>query len=338
MAVALAGAAGLAVLSAQQGTFRGGTDTVSVYATVIDGTGRLVPDLTKDDFQVLDNGQPQELTIFRNDLQPITIVVMLDRSGSMAANFKIVRDAAERFVADLLPNDKARLGSFADRVQIDPPDFTSDVNELIRILHYDLQDAGPTPLWNATFAAMNALQHQDGRRVVLIFTDGYDNPRRPAGNVTLKQVIERSQAEEMMVYGIGLADVCEGSPLPTSPAAPLMQRGRGGRGGPGGPMPGRGPMGGRGGRGGCGAKPDPGLKLLADEGGGGYFELTRTADLVETFARVAEELHRQYLLGFKASTLDGKLHKLEVVVRKPSMTARARQSYLAASGAASAGR
>jgi Ca-activated chloride channel family protein len=331
LAVFLAGAA---LLKGQQATFHAGTDTVSVYATVVDRDGRLVPDLTKDDFQVLDNGQPQPLIIFRNDIQPITIVIMLDRSGSMVGNFKIVRDAAEHFVADLLPADKARIGSFSNRVEIDPPEFTSDVNDLIRILHYDLQDAGPTPLWNATYAAMNALEHQEGRRVALMFTDGYDNPGRSVGNVTLQQVIDRSQAEEMMVYAIGLSDVCGHAPASAPGSAPSLQRGGRGRGIPrggglGGPS-GRGPMGGRG-RGCSDAKPDPGLKVLADEGGGGYFELNRTDDLAATFARVAEELHHQYLLAFTAPLPDGKLHKLDVRVRAPELTARARKTYLAPS-------
>ena len=79
-------------------------------------------------------------------------------------------------------------------------------------------------------------------------------------------------------------------------------------------------------------KPDPGLRSLADEGGGGYFDLQRTADLSGAFARVADELHRQYLLGFTPTALDGKVHVLEVRLRRPDLTARARKSYIAASG------
>ena len=67
----------------QERSFRTGTDTVSVYASVVDREGRLVANLTKDDFQVFDDGKPQEITLFANDAQPITIVMMLDRSGSM---------------------------------------------------------------------------------------------------------------------------------------------------------------------------------------------------------------------------------------------------------------
>jgi VWFA-related protein len=362
--------AGAAFLGAQEPTFHAGTHTVSVYATVVDRNGRLVTDLTKDDFQVLDNGKPQPLTIFKNDIQPITIVIMLDRSGSMVGRFDIERDAAERFVADLLPEDKARLGSFSNHVEIDPPTFTSDRDELIRILHGSLQEAGPTPLWNATFTAMNALTGEPGRRVVLVFTDGYDSPIKPEGNTTLNEVIGRSQTEEIMVYAIGLADACGESTSSNGPnpaTAPLFQRGPGGRaprrpggrfpGGIGGrrPIPGMPPIGGRfpfpgpdapTGKGpeggsrdplvsrtgsGCpGARPDPGLKLVAEEGGGGYFELHQTDDLGATFSRIADELHHQYLLAFTAAHLDGTLHHLEVRVRDHNLTPRARKSYLAA--------
>src|SRR5436190_3925004 len=148
--VLLAIVAGATLLGAQQPTFRGGTHTVSVYATVVDHNGRLVPNLTQDDFEIYDNGKRQTLTVFKNDLQPITIVIMLDRSGSMVGNFPIERAAAQQFISELLPDDKARLGSFSNRVQIDPEEFTSDREELTRILQDRLQSSGPTPLWNAT--------------------------------------------------------------------------------------------------------------------------------------------------------------------------------------------
>jgi len=350
------------LIARQEPSFRVATHTVSIYATVVDGSGRLVPDLTKGDFEVLDNGTAQPITVFANDIQPITIVIMLDRSGSMVGNFKLVRDAAEHFVADLLPADKARLGSFSNRIQIDPVSFTSDKAELVRILHEDLQDAGPTPLWNATGAAMTALREETGRRVVLIFTDGRDSPGRPFGNVSLPEILERSQREEVMLYGIGLADNCETTPAPVPAPMTRFQRGPrgpggGGRGGP--RMPPRGPVGipgmpgggwpppswpGSGGSpnpgpprvgaapwGPChGAQPDPGLKELADDGGGGYFELHGTDDLTSTFARVAEELHHQYLIAFNPSTLDGQKHDLVVKVQRPGMNVRARKNYVAA--------
>lgn len=361
----------------QQPTFLVGTHAVSIYATVVDRTGRLVPDLDRPDFDVYDNGVRQPLTLFANDVQPITIVIMLDRSGSMAGNFELERTAAERFIDHLLPADQARLGSFSNRIQIDPPDFTHDKDELLRVLHEDLQDAGPTPLWNATSAAMTALAHRDGRRVVLVFTDGADNPFRVGENVSLGEIRHRALAEEIMVYAIGLTDDCapiepaagpttvRGADLPGSPDL-RFQRGRPGGPGRGGPPPrppvgfpgrlppgivlppGDGRLGGlrppdpgplvppkRGGGGDlpcAGTKPDPGLRTLANEAGGAYFELRPTGDLSAAFARVADELHRQYVLGFVPAALDGTVHTIDVRLRRSDLTARARKSYVAAAG------
>ncbi len=80
------------------------------------------------------------------------------------------------------------------------------------------------------------------------------------------------------------------------------------------------------------SQPDHGLKHLAEDTGGGFFLLKRTADLGETFTRVAQELHSQYVLGFSPETLDGKVHKLDVRVKKGGMNAQARKSYVAAAG------
>ena len=124
-AVVIAGGSLLAQES-QPPTFRGPTrTTVAVYATVAGMDGRLVPDLTRDAFTISENGKRQELTLFANDIQPITVVMLLDRSGSMKANFTLVQQAASRFVDAMLPADKARIGSFSNRIQVDPRGFTS---------------------------------------------------------------------------------------------------------------------------------------------------------------------------------------------------------------------
>ena len=350
-------AGGVVLVSARQDPeFRSGSDTVSIYATVLDQTGRLVPRLTLDDFEVYDNGTRQDVTVFANDLQPITIVIMLDRSRSMEDHFDLVRKAAERFVSHLEPADRARVGSFANRIEIDPGEFTSDRVTLVDVLRTKLQPAGITPLWRATSVAMTALKNEPGRRVVLLFTDGHDTPDAQLPLVTYKEVRTRSVAENIMVYGIGFTSGCGQSfgggggtwypprpryqrrgpvltppifppqrpplPRPRPPAIPGPGDGGIGR-YPGGPSPDRSTA--------CQeARPDPDLRELANVGGGGYFELTNADDLAETFARVADELHQQYLLAFTPSKLDGEIHQLDVRVKNPNFTARARQSYVAA--------
>jgi VWFA-related protein len=322
LAIAFGVLAGAAAVMAHDGAqektpFKSGASTVAVYTTVTDAAGRLVPDLGRESFEVYDNGKLQAITTFTADVQPITLVMMLDRSLSMLSNFRLVEQAAGALVDRLLPGDKARIGSFSDRIQLDPRDFTADKDAMRVILKTELQSAGPTPLWNAVGVAMTALLHQQGRRVVLIFTDGMDRPLNgSAHNVSFKDVVKRAEQEDVMVYGIGLAG-----------GAPFGRGGYGGHGGYGGRgMGGYGPGGG----GGAVDKPDPGLAKLAGASGGGYFELTGTRDLSGTFARVVDELHRQYLIGFVPQKLDGKVHKLEVRVKGDGLSARARKSYVAA--------
>ena len=296
-----------ATIAAQQ-PFKSGAQTVVVYATVTDSSGHIVTDLTRDRFEVYDGGKAQTITTFANDVQPITVVMMLDRSVSMLHNFSLVEEAAGTFVDRLGSSDKARIGSFSNRIEVDPRDFTSDKEEMRHILKTELQDPGPTPLWNAMGVGMTALLHQTGRRVILVFTDGMDRPMNGrSNNLSLKDVSRRADEEDVMVYGIGLV----GDPF----AGYGGQFSRGGLG----PRPQGQPD-----------RPDPGLEKLAAASGGGYFELTRTADLEGTFARVADELHHQYLLGFTPAKVDGKSHPLEVRVKGEGLTVRARKSYVSA--------
>lgn len=311
--------AGLSVsmLLAQDATFRGANRTVAVYATVTGADRRLVTDLPQAAFTVLDNGRPQPISLFANDIQPITVVMLLDRSGSMRANFRLVERAAANFVMEMLPGDKARIGSFSNRIQVDPREFTSDRDELLRILKTELQPEGPTPLWNAVSVGITALARQDGRRVILVFTDGVDRPEG-SFSASLRDVMKRAEEEDVMVYAIGLAN----------------GDARGGRFGGrrrGGGIGGIGGLGGFGRNGGGQRRdePDPGLKQIAEATGGGYFELSNTADLSATFTRVAEELHQQYAIGFSPDRLDGKRHELELRVADKTMTVRARRSYVA---------
>jgi VWFA-related protein len=337
----------LATADQQGPTFSSANRTVAVYATVTDTGGRLVPDLARDVFAIDDNNKRQDLTLFANDVQPITVVMLLDRSGSMRANFELVEQAAEEFVKAMLPADKARIGSFASRIQVDPRDFTSDHDELIDILRTELQPEGPTPLWNAVNVGITALLHQQGRRVVLVFTDGMDSPMNfSANNSSLKSVMKRAEEEDVMVYAIGLTGSVPGfgghrggMGFPRGGGGGGGWGGHGGGGGGGWGGRGGGGYGGYGGRGGGGYggrpaqasdKPDEGLPKIAEATGGGYFELTSTNDLAATFTRVADELHHQYALGFTPNVLDGKIHTLQVRVTSPGMAVRARKSYLAA--------
>jgi Ca-activated chloride channel homolog len=272
-----------------QPTFKAATQVVSLFVTVQDTQRRLVPNLEQADFEVFDNEKTQPIVYFDNSVQPITVVVMLDTSGSMTLTIDLLKQAAEEFVMRLLPDDKGRVGAFNDKIQF-AGDFTNNRDQLVTDVK-GLDYGNGTRLWDAVDASMKELQGIEGRRVVLVFTDGDDTESK---NSSLGKVIEHARAQEVMIYAIGLeSNYFNGQRMVKS-------------------------------------KPDSGLRKIADETGGGYFELTKATELASTFTKVAQELHSQYVIGFAPTSLDNKVHKLSVKVKTAGLTARARRSYLAA--------
>jgi Ca-activated chloride channel family protein len=274
--------AGARLLAAQQPTFRVGAQNVPVYVTVTDANKRLVPGLTQEEFEVFDEKTKAPITIFDNQIQPVTVAVMLDSSGSMTMNLELLKQAAEQFVIRLLPEDKGRIGYFNDKIAF-LSDFSSDRDMLIASLR-DMQFGNPTRLYDSLLFSLDELKAIEGRKVILSFTDGADTASRSG----LGEVLRRAREEEVMIYGIGLHSKMLGMTT----------------------------------------RPDGALRKLAEETGGGYFELKDTDDLGPTFTRVAQELHSQYLLGFEPQ-LDGKVHKIEVRVKRPGLIARGRRTYQA---------
>jgi VWFA-related protein len=312
--------------------FKTTADLVSVYATVRDENGRLVPDLTKDDFVVTDNGKVQPLAFFTNDVHPFSAVIMLDRSGSMAEHHAIVRDAGAAFVRAMLPADVARIGSFGDEIHLDPADFTPDHDGLVSILDNDLQrSGGSSPVWTAFDKAISALTERDGRRVLLALTDGYNDPRAGQPITLLEDVIRRARYNDILAYIVGFTATDYSALTGTSGPGRMPGRPPLGppTGYPGSPQP---PGGGRTVPSTSGNKmraPYKGLRLIADETGGGYYELEPGDELAATFARIAEELHRQYWMAFTPAKLDGRIHEIEVKVKRRGVEVRARKSYMA---------
>ena len=290
-AAALAAAMSLSLLAQQpQPTFKAGTQVVSIFATVTDPQKRLVSGLTQEDFSVFDNEKPQALVYFDNSIRPINVVVMLDTSGSMTLTIDLLKQAAEQFLLRLLPEDNARVGAFNDKIQFNAK-WSNNRDQLITDAK-NLDYGNGTRLWDAVGASLDELKAVDGRKVILIFTDGDDTESK----LRLGTVLDRARADEVMIYAIGLESVYFNG----------QQRVR--------------------------TKPDGGLRKIADETGGGYFELTKASDLAPTFTKVAQELHSQYVIGFTPTALDNKVHKLVVKMKQPGMNAQARRSYLAAAG------
>lgn len=287
---AAVGLAGLVSVTAgstlQQVAFRGGVETVAVYATVQDRTGRLAPGLTRDDFEVVDDGRPVEITTFSSDPVPITVVLLLDMSGSMAREFVNVRESTSYFFSTLRPGDRVRLGTFGYEVAISPV-LSGDREVLERILEEEVWTGGYTPLWAAIRDGMRSLADEPGRRVVVTLSDGEDLCRFPRGMCGSAGEVEDLAVDNgFMVYAIGMEE------------GKLAEK----------------------------------LVDLAEQSGGGHRILETNAALGTAFAEVAAELHHQYTLGFTPRTRDGRMHRLQVRVRRPDLTARARQNYRAPGG------
>ena len=186
------------VVTQQQPMFRSGTEIVDLFVTVTDSDGRLVPSLTREDFEVYDNDRLQELVVFENSVRPITVVVMLDTSASMDLNRRRLMAGAEQFLIRMLPDDKARVGAFSDKIEIEPVEFTADRDELISWLP-KLDFGNETRVYDAAGASLTALSNIPGRRVVLLFTDGDDS----ASEINAGAVLDQAISQEVMIYSIG---------------------------------------------------------------------------------------------------------------------------------------
>lgn len=296
----------------QQPVFRGAGDTVRVFVTVTDRDGRLITTLGRDDFDVRDEGKPQPITLFDNTPQPIRLIVMLDVSGSMQGNLQLLRASAEQLFARLRPDDVARVGSFGHEITISPS-FTRDPAELRRALPTFIAADAPTPLWRAIDQAMDVFRDEEAERpVILVLSDGKDSG--PIGRTAFRQrvasqaeVIDRARNDRVMVYAIGMR---------SRGAQPMV--------------PGAGTGGLRAAM--LAELPDPDLARVAEETGGGYVEIRMGEDLGAAFARVADELHSQYLIGFAPPTRDGKVHDIDVRVGQRGLKPRARKNYVAPRG------
>jgi Ca-activated chloride channel family protein len=286
--------------------FRSRSDIVEVYATVKLRNGTVAHDLTKDDFELREDGKPREIAVFSRSIQPLSVAMVLDHSGSTSMEFANVRMAAQEFVARLLRGDRASIGTLTWDCQ----PFTGDLRTLMTVLEMELPGDFGSPIWAAADRAMDWLQPEGGRRVVLLFSDGQDNQQGMLSAVTpgarqarpsfgfaspcesadlsqvrgAKDVLKRAERDAIMAYVVSVG-------------------------------------------GGTGE-----LERLSKQTGGSYQRLGGYEEVKAAFRSVADELHLQYVLGFAPTFTDGQAHKIDVRAKRPGVTVQARKSYVAASG------
>lgn len=318
--------------------FKSGVELINVTATVSDRSGRFVPNLTKDDFRVYEDNVLQTVSYFSADRVPVSLGIVLDDSGSMAGEkIDAARGALDRFLYDLLDrDDEIFLYLFNDQ-GILLQDWTTDRSRLSRALGRITPNGG-TAMYDALGEAVpRATSGRHPKKAIVLISDGNDT----SSTRTVQEIKQQIRASEVLVYAVGIDGDSQPSlrppinppqprfPFPVPPTFPGRPRRPGG-----GWAPGAGQI--------LGPRSSwPGnvnddrvnvdaLRQLTDDSGG-RTEIVRSArDLDPATASIADELSRQYYLGYTAaSARDGRWHTIRVETRDPNYRVRARTGYVA---------
>jgi Ca-activated chloride channel family protein len=320
--------------------FKSGVELINVTATVSDASGRFVPGLRREDFAIYEDDQPQEIAYFSAERVPVSLGLVLDTSGSMAGE-KIgdARSALDRFVYDLLDErDEVFLYRFSDHPVL-VQGWTTDRERLSRAMSRIAPNGG-TAMYDAVLAALPlAAAGRNQKKAIVLISDGNDT----SSAASLHDVREALRDSEVLMYAVGIdgEDFSSYTPAPTRPRVPppapwpFPPTGRRPR-PPGGRFPVLPQIFGSGGGGQFPARSGDdrvnsvALRDMTDDSGG-RTEIVRSArDLVPATTSIADELSKQYSLGY-ASTLkkDGRWHSIRVEVRHRDYRVRARRGYIA---------
>jgi Ca-activated chloride channel family protein len=293
---AMAGVICSAALTAAQ-VFHGGTDTVLLSVAVTDGKSHAVTGLAAADFQVVEDGIPQTISIFARDPQPIALSLLIDSSSSMSTKIGVAQEAAINFARRLRPGDEAQVIDFNTHTQVTQP-FTDDFSLLehaIRTIHAD----GSTSLYDAMYIALTELdrKHADvpagelRRQAIILLSDGQDTNSLNK----FDDVADMAKRSAVTIYSIGLQDEGEQNRHSAFNEA------------------------------------DFALRSLAQVSGGRAFFVRDISQLGSVYVQIADELSNQYILGYvsKNETEDGAWRQVNVRVNQPDTTARTKTGYFA---------
>ena len=287
----LLGLLATALLAQQGSVIRVNVNLVHVIATVKNKSGQLVGALGKEDFELFDNGAPQEIAVFeRQTDQPLSVAVLIDVSGSTAKDLKFETDSASRFLKALLsegkPDDRVSIFKFDDTVTRVTP-FTHDFTVLDSRLKKISGSAG-TSLYDAIYLSAGELEQRQGRKVMVIISDG--------GNTTSSydthQALEAAQLADAVIY-----------PLVVMPITNDAGRNIGG---------------------------ENALTFMAERTGGRTFLPSLGKQLDKAFDDIINELRTEYYIGFYPHDVPltkERFHSLKVQVKKPELQVSARNGY-----------
>src|SRR3954465_2434812 len=180
--------------------FRSDTRLVVLHASVSDRKGKLLTNLDRGAFKVFENGQPQEVKVFRREDVPVSLGIIIDDSGSMMSKRTRVEAAALAMVRESNPQDEVFIVNFNDEAFLDVP-FTNDVRKMEQGLTR-IDSRGGTAMRDAINMSLDYIKKEGKRdkKVLLVITDGNDN----ASGTSLEKVVARSNQSDVLVYSIGL--------------------------------------------------------------------------------------------------------------------------------------
>jgi VWFA-related protein len=273
-------------------------DTTLVPVPVVvtqTGNGRLLTGLEKKNFKLYEDKVEQEILNFSTEDAPLSIGVVFDASGSMGGKLQRSREAVAQFMKTANPEDEFFLVQFNDRPELTLP-FTSDSAQIQNRLTF-LQSKGSTALLDGVYLAMNEMKKaRNGRKAILIISDGGDNNSRYTES-ELKNFVREA---DVQIYAIGIYEPAGGrGRTPEELSGPGL------------------------------------LSDITESTGGRHFSVDNLADLPEVAAKIGLELRNQYVLAYTPKNLarDGKYRKLEVklvnVAKLPPLRARFREGYYA---------
>lgn len=316
--------------------FKSGVDLVNVTATVTNEDGRFVPGLRREDFSVYEDGKLQEVSHFSSDRVPVSLGIVLDASGSMTPDkMSAAREAIDRLIYDLLDReDELFFVEFATRARM-TQGWTKD-RQLISRAVKNVEAVGGTAIYDAIATAIPTAQSGTNRKkALLVISDGNDTN----SSISAAEVRQRIRESDVLVYALGIDGTRQRRldpgrpPVQQPPSLPIPFPFPGGRR----PQPRFPPIGGGSGGGGPVWGSAPGdrvnadaLRLITDDTGG-RTEIVRGSDgLGPATARIADELSKQYYLGYVSpAERDGRWHSIRVEVRDRRLTVRARRGYTA---------
>jgi len=308
------------------------TTLVTIPVSVMDRDGRYIPNLQKEEFRVWEDGVEQEVAFFQSVDKPFSVVLMLDTSPSTAFRLEDIQDAAISFVNQLRNDDRVMVVSFNDDIKI-LSEFTTDRRKLERAIEHARTDDG-TRLYDAVDMVINQqLGRVQGRKAIVLFTDGVDTTSRLA---SYESNLMDAQELDALIYPVQYdtsEDMNSGN-IQIAPPIDIFGQILGG-------ILGGGRRGGR--RGGGGGYPsrrgtgrgdyeigNQYLMELANNTGGREYHADSLQNMSYAFANVAEELRRQYSIGYypKRPPQPGQRRQIRVRARQPNLAVRSRDSYI----------